>query len=79
MSTTETIVPIRFEQQMDVPAVADYLGVGEPVVRHLISDAGLPVHRFGRDADRLRFLPSEVDEWGKRLRSGGADDPTPAA
>ena len=78
--TLDTVVRhIEFEQQMDTAAVAAYLGVDEVVVKHLVADAGLPVHRYGCDADRLRFLPSEVDEWGKRLRSGGADDPTPAA
>jgi excisionase family DNA binding protein len=45
---------------MDLPAVAERLGVGERHVRRLVYERRIPFIKWGH---LLRFDPDEVDAW----------------
>lgn len=45
---------------MDLPAVAEQLGVNERHVRRLVHERRIPFVKWGQ---LLRFDPDEIDEW----------------
>lgn len=60
MATTGTARPL-----MDLPAVAERLGVNHRHVRRLVAERCIPFIKWGH---LLRFDPDEVDEWLARSR-----------
>lgn len=55
----ETVEPWQSTRQ-----IARHLGLHPKTVLRLVHTRGLPTHRLG---NRLRFKPSEVDRWLRRL------------
>lgn len=45
---------------MDLPAVAERLGVNERHIRRLVAERRIPYVKWGR---LLRFEPDEIDQW----------------
>ena len=45
---------------MDLPTVAEYLGVGERHIRRLVQERRIPFIKWGHP---LRFDPDEIDAW----------------
>ncbi len=45
---------------VDLPAVAEYLGVTERHVRRLVAERRIPYYKWGH---LLRFDPVEVEAW----------------
>jgi excisionase family DNA binding protein len=45
---------------MDLPAVAERLGVNERHIRRLVAERRIPFLKWGH---LLRFDPVEIDEW----------------
>lgn len=60
MATTGTTRPL-----MDLPAVAERLGVNHRHVRRLVAERRIPFIKWGH---LLRFDPDEIDEWLARSR-----------
>ena len=60
MATTGTARPL-----MDLPAVAERLGVNHRHVRRLVAERRIPFIKWGH---LLRFDPDEIDEWLARSR-----------
>ena len=52
---------------MDLPAVAERLGVGERHIRRLVHERRIPYVKWGH---LLRFDPDEVEAWIDRARRG---------
>lgn len=50
---------------MDLPAVADRLGVNHRYVRRLVAERRVPFIKFGH---LLRFDPAEIEAWLDRSR-----------
>ena len=50
---------------IDLPAVAERLGVNERHVRRLVAERRIPFLKWGH---LLRFDPDEIDEWLERAR-----------
>ncbi|MCU1463618.1 MAG: DNA-binding protein [Acidimicrobiales bacterium] len=50
----------RLPHLLDVPGLADHLGVTERHVRRLITERRIPYVRWGH---RIRFDPDEVARW----------------
>lgn len=62
MSTT---LPTDRLPLMDLPAVADRLGVNQRHVRRLVAERRIPFLKWGH---LLRFDPAEIDAWLNRAR-----------
>lgn len=60
MATTGTARPL-----MDLPAVAERLGVNDRHIRRLVAERRIPYIKWGH---LLRFDPDEVDAWLARNR-----------
>lgn len=60
MATTSTARPL-----MDLPAVAERLGVNHRHVRRLVAERRIPFIKWGH---LLRFDPDEIDGWLARNR-----------
>jgi excisionase family DNA binding protein len=52
---------------MDLPALAERLGVNHRYVRRLVAERRIPFLKFGH---LLRFDPDEVEAWLDRARRG---------
>lgn len=52
---------------LDLPAVAERLGVNQRHVRRLVAERRIPHLKWGR---LLRFDPDELDVWLDRARQG---------
>lgn len=52
---------------LDLPAVAERLGVNERHVRRLVAERRIPYLKWGR---LLRFDPDDLDGWLDRARRG---------
>lgn len=52
---------------VDLPAVAERLGVNQRHVRRLVAEGRIPYLKWGR---LLRFDPDELDGWLDRARRG---------
>jgi len=52
---------------LDVPAVAERLGVNHRYVRRLVAERRIPFIKFGH---LLRFDPVEVEDWLDQARRG---------
>jgi excisionase family DNA binding protein len=63
MSTTDTTRACR--SLMDLPAVADTLGVNQRHIRRLVAERRIPYLKWGH---LLRFDPEEIDQWLARSR-----------
>lgn len=50
---------------MDLPALADRLGVNHRYVRRLVAERRVPFIKFGH---LLRFDPTEIEAWLDRSR-----------
>jgi excisionase family DNA binding protein len=50
---------------VDLPAVAQRLGVNERHVRRLVAERRIPFLKWGH---LLRFDPAEIDRWLERAR-----------
>jgi excisionase family DNA binding protein len=50
---------------MDLPAVAERLGVGERHIRRLVYERRIPYIKWGH---LLRFDPDEIDNWIDQAR-----------
>lgn len=50
----------EFEQLIDLPTLARWLGVTERHIRRLVSERRIPFHKWGH---HLRFDPVDVREW----------------
>jgi excisionase family DNA binding protein len=50
---------------MDLPAVAERLGVGERHIRRLVHERRVPFIKWGH---LLRFDPDEIEAWIDRAR-----------
>ena len=50
---------------IDLPAVAERLGVNERHVRRLVAERRIPFLKWGH---LLRFDPDEIDEWLQAAR-----------
>jgi excisionase family DNA binding protein len=50
---------------IDLPAVADRLGVNERHVRRRVAERRIPFVKWGH---LLRFDPAEIDQWIDRAR-----------
>ncbi len=48
------------DQLIDIPALADRLGVTPRFVRRLVSERRVPFYKVGHF---VRFDPLEIDEW----------------
>ena len=57
MTTTDTRAR---RSLMDLPAVAEYLGVNHRHIRRLVAERRIPFIKWGH---LLRFDPDEIDEW----------------
>jgi excisionase family DNA binding protein len=55
------------EPLLDLPAVAEWLGVNERHVRRLVAERRIPFLKWGR---LLRFDPVEVEAWLDDARRG---------
>lgn len=60
MAIARTVQPL-----MDLPAVAERLGVNHRHVRRLVTERRIPFIKWGH---LLRFDPAEIDEWLARNR-----------
>lgn len=58
--TTVNPEPVEFEQLIDLPTLARWLGVTERHIRRLVSERRIPFHKWGH---HLRFDPVDVREW----------------
>lgn len=67
MSTTDH----SHEGLVDVPAVAEMLGVNVRHVRRLVNDRRIPVYKWGH---LLRFDPAEIRDWLQDHRRGLGPD-----
>ena len=52
---------------LDLPTVAERLGVNQRHVRRLVAEGRIPYLKWGR---LLRFEPDELDGWLDRARRG---------
>ncbi len=52
---------------IDLPAVAERLGVNERHVRRLVAERRIPFLKWGH---LLRFDPDEIDRWLESARRG---------
>ena len=57
MTTTDTRDP---RSLMDLPAVAERLGVNQRHIRRLVAERRIPFIKWGH---LLRFDPDEIDQW----------------
>lgn len=55
------------EPLLDLPAVAERLGVNERHVRRLVAERRIPFLKWGR---LLRFDPLEIEAWLDEMRRG---------
>jgi excisionase family DNA binding protein len=55
------------EPLLDLPAVAERLGVNERHVRRLVAERRIPFLKWGR---LLRFDPIEIEAWIDEARRG---------
>ncbi|HET7488686.1 MAG TPA: helix-turn-helix domain-containing protein [Acidimicrobiales bacterium] len=62
-----TRTPTGQRPLLDLPAVAERLGVGERHVRRLVAERRLPHLKWGK---LLRFDPDELDAFIERARRG---------
>jgi excisionase family DNA binding protein len=58
--TTVNPEPVEFEQLIDLPTLARWLGVKERHIRRLVSERRIPFHKWGH---HLRFDPVDVRDW----------------
>lgn len=58
--TTVNHEPVEFEQLIDLPTLACWLGVTERHIRRLVSERRIPFHKWGH---HLRFDPVDVRDW----------------
>ena len=58
--TTVNHEPVEFEQLIDLPTLARWLGVTDRHIRRLVSERRIPFHKWGH---HLRFDPIDVREW----------------
>jgi excisionase family DNA binding protein len=62
---------------MDLPAVAERLGVNQRHIRRLVAERRIPYLKWGH---LLRFDPAEIEVWlDNARRSGPAEVPSRAA
>lgn len=59
MTTTVTTHASR-RSLMDLPAVAERLGVNERHIRRLVAERRIPYIKWGH---LLRFEPGDIDQW----------------
>ncbi len=52
---------------MDLPAVAERLGVNQRHIRRLVAERRIPFLKWGH---LLRFDPAEIEAWLDRARRG---------
>ena len=52
---------------IDLPAVADRLGVNHRHIRRLVAEDRIPYIKWGR---LLRFDPAEIEAWLDQARTG---------
>ncbi|QGG97177.1 helix-turn-helix domain-containing protein [Actinomarinicola tropica] len=52
---------------IDLPAVAERLGVNERHIRRLVAERRIPFLKWGH---LLRFDPDEIDRWLESARRG---------
>lgn len=55
---------------MDLPALAERLGVNQRHIRRLVAERRIPFLKWSR---LLRFDPAEIDAWLDRGRHGSRD------
>jgi len=60
-----TTVPTNRFPLLDLPAVAQRLGVNQRHVRRLVAERRIPFLKWGH---LLRFDPAEIDAWLDRAR-----------
>jgi excisionase family DNA binding protein len=60
MSTSKTTAPL-----MDLPAVAERLGVNQRHIRRLVAERRIPFLKWGH---LLRFDPDEIEAWLDQAR-----------
>jgi excisionase family DNA binding protein len=56
---------------LDLPAVAEWLGVGERHVRRLVQERRVPFVKWGH---LLRFEPDAIESWIERNRRAEGSD-----
>ena len=61
-STQPTQLPSRL---LDIPGLADHLGVNIRHVRRLVAERRIPFIKWGH---LIRFDPAEIAEWIERAR-----------
>lgn len=67
MSSTSTHRATSDPALVDLPAVAERLGVNERHIRRLVAERRIPFVKWGH---LLRFDPSEIDVWLDQARVG---------
>lgn len=58
-------MPTTSTRLIDLPAIAERLGVNQRHIRRLVAERRIPYIKWGH---LLRFDPAEVDQWVARHR-----------
>ena len=58
--TTVNPDQVEFEELIDLPTVARWLGVTERHIRRLVAERRIPFYKWGH---HLRFDPVDVRDW----------------
>ena len=65
LESTKAARPGGFDGLLDIPTLADHLGVSERFVRRLVDERRITFHKVGKF---VRFRPEEVNQWVARCR-----------